>query len=132
MIGVAATAAALVLAAPRAVAEPGTYTLSLAGSTHAVGCTYELSLDNPPALASSATFFDNGAQIGQSSGSALLPVSVPLQTQWTPATPGTHKLTATVSYLSSAILVTPLIVEVAADGTCAGGGLSSILPSISG
>lgn len=129
VIGISAAAAAVVIAAPAASAEGNTYSMSVAGTTHVSGCTYKLSIDNPP-IPASATFYDNGKQIGNSSGSANLDRG--LHVQWTPASGGTHTLTATMGYLSAAVWVTPLTVEVAASGSCTGGGLSSILPSFSG
>ncbi len=127
MIGVAA--AALMTASPQAAALDGVYEMSLSGTGHAVGCTYTLSIVDPPSPAS-VTFFDNGREIGASSGSSAL--TGKLETRWTPATAGTHTVTAAMGYLSAAVFVTPLTVEVAESGSCGGGGLSSILPSFSG
>ncbi|WP_157101229.1 hypothetical protein [Nocardia shimofusensis] len=127
MTGVAA--AALMMAAPQATALDGVYEMALSGADHAVGCTYELSIVDPPSPAS-ATFFDNGRKIGASSGSSVL--TGDLETRWTPETAGTHNITASLGYLSAAVFVTPLVVEVREDGSCGGGGLSSILPSFSG
>ncbi|WP_169812068.1 hypothetical protein [Nocardia arizonensis] len=127
-IGVTA-ATVVLLAAPHAAAASNTYTMSVTGSSHVAGCAYTLSIDNPPATASAA-FYDNGQRIGPSSGSGSL--TGRLETKWTPATAGTHTLTASMGYLSTAVYVDPLTVEVTSTGTCAGGGLGSLLPSISG
>jgi len=128
MIGVAA--ATLVITSPQAAAADGVYAMSLSGAEHVAGCTYELSIVDPPSPAS-ATFYDNGQQIGRaSSGSSFLTGA--LETRWTPSTAGTHNITASMGYLSAAVIVTPLVVEVDEDGSCGGGGLSSILPSFSG
>ncbi|QLY29290.1 hypothetical protein [Nocardia huaxiensis] len=129
-VGVAA-AAAVVTAAPQAAAE--TYTLSLTGSTHVVGCTYTLSIEGfPKNPLSSGNFADNGKAIGSVNGSANMLGG--MKVSWTPKTAGAHELTASVGYLSAAVLVTPRTVDVAATGSCSGGGggLSSIIPSISG
>ncbi|MGN2638022.1 hypothetical protein ACWEKT_07755 [Nocardia takedensis] len=126
---IGAAAAALAVAAPQAAAAPGYYTMSLSSATIVAGCAYTLSIDEPPSPAS-ASFYDNGTRIGSTSGSAYL--TGELETRWTPAAAGSHTLTASVGYLSAAVWVEPLTVQVAADGTCSGGGFSSLLPSLSG
>ncbi|WP_327144231.1 hypothetical protein [Nocardia sp. NBC_01327] len=134
-IGFAAATAVLTICAPQATADIGVapYSLSVSGSQHTVGCTYQLTATHVPSSWRVA-FADNGQPLDSSIGSVVLDTLFTLPTvSWTPKTAGTHTLTGTsgdISELSQATLT----VEVSASGggNSCGGGMSSVLPSFSG
>lgn len=133
----AGTGALLLTMAPDAAAAAGLGPVTVEGSKPLAGCTYKVTSGDLVGGGSSAynmmpvTFYDNGALIGTAKIGTTVLVGSPAEVSWTPATPGSHTLTATAGFdTPQTFTLDPVTVQV---GPAAGtGSFGCPLPSISG
>ncbi|MGW4352447.1 hypothetical protein ACWELJ_10190 [Nocardia sp. NPDC004582] len=132
----AGTGALLLTMAPDAAAA-GLGPVTVEGTKLSAGCSYKVTSGDMVGGGSSAfnsmpvTFYDNGVLIGTARVGTTVLVGNPAKVSWTPATPGSHTLTATAGFdTAQTFTLDPVTVQVGPATTT--GSFGCPLPSISG